>query len=501
MNQIPETARPAIHTRVDLVGPRRAVLASLIGVFLAAATPVFAASDLAVETRPAVGRSADGAPQVIARITWRNAWRNARNHDAVWLFVKLRSGAGAPWRHARIARVTTANGMPALACHATADRIGAFCAAAATHRGDAGADLTIDIDPAGLGALANSRGIEAQVHGIEMVYVAAGPFSIGDKDSTTASRAAYYRSDANGNHAGVLRIESEAAITVAPAAGALYYRTSTPQYQGDRLGPIPAGFPKGTRAFYAMKYEITQGEYASFLNAIGYEAASFRANIASPRYAEDRGTIRIVDGRYVAASPSRPANMLSWDDGTAFADWAGLRPMTEFEFTKAARGPMDPVANDYPWGTDSKARLLRRLRADGDLERGGDAAESRLTDETREVLGASYWWVMDLAGSVWEKVVSAGHPTGRAFRGTHGDGALRLYGLASNADWPSGDHEAGGYGYRGGGHYEWSREATRDPNARDLNPHSPVSWRPYGAWGGAPRSVAYGFRAVRTAEP
>jgi hypothetical protein len=128
----------------------------------------------------------------------------------------------------------------------------------------------------------------------------------------------------------------------------------------------------------------------------------------------------------------------------------------------------------------------------------GDAAESRLTDATRDQLGASYYWVMDLAGSVWERVVSAGHPRGRAFRGTHGDGQLSGYGIASNADWPSGDHDGGGYGYRGGGYYE--RAVEQRQSDREFNPYSPVAWRSFGAWGGGPRSVAYGFRAVRTAD-
>src|ERR1043166_6122411 len=46
----------------------------------------------------------------------------------------------------------------------------------------------------------------------------------------------------------------------------------------------------------------------------------------------ERGSIRIENGAYVAAKPNRPANQMSWDDGTAFADWAGLRPMSELEF-------------------------------------------------------------------------------------------------------------------------------------------------------------------------
>jgi hypothetical protein len=168
--------------------------------------------------------------------------------------------------------------------------------------------------------------------------------------------------------------------------------------------------------------------------------------------------------------------------------------MTELEFTKAARGPGEPVAGDYPWGTNSRARLQRRMGTDDNLVRAGDADEARLTDATRDILGASHYWVMDLAGSVWEKVVTLGHPAGRRFQGTHGDGRLRAYGLATNDDWPSGDHDGGGYGYRGGGYYE------RGMPDRDFNPYSPVAWRRYGSWGGAPRSIAYGFRAARSAD-
>jgi hypothetical protein len=171
-----------------------------------------------------------------------------------------------------------------------------------------------------------------------------------------------------------------------------------------------------------------------------------------------------------------------------------LRPWTEFEFTKAARGPDEPVPGDYPWGTASKERILRRMGPNDELVQSGAADESRLTDATRDVLGASYYWVMDLAGSVWDKVVTIGHPSGRAFQGTHGDGVLRPYGLASNEDWPAGDDYGGGYGYRGGGYYE------RGMADRELNPFSHTARRPYGSWGGGPRSIAYGFRAARTAE-
>lgn len=45
--------------------------------------------------------------------------------------------------------------------------------------------------------------------------------------------------------------------------------------------------------------------------------------------------------------------------GLAFADWAGLRPMPELEYAKAARGPQAPIGTEYPWNTDSKALMQR----------------------------------------------------------------------------------------------------------------------------------------------
>ena len=478
-------------------GARGALLTAALNVTL----PTTAlANDLRVETGALERTAGSGAPRVPVKVSWKNAWRNARNYDAVWLFVKVRGGPTAPWRHARLAS-SSPGANSRLVCAPSTDRVGTFCRASATHRGDMSGDVVLELDPASLPEnLRRSPALEARALGIEMVYVPDGPFSVGDTDTASVSHSAFYRSTATGQHGGPFRITSEAAIRVAPEADALYYHSTAAQYEGDRAGPVPAEFPKGTRAFYIMKYEILQGQYADFLNMIGHYAASFRSPLGGIDYATERGSIRIDGNAYVAEKPNRPANQMSWDDGTAFADWAGLRPMTELEFTKAARGPADPVASDYPWGTSSKAGLLRRVGPDDDLVQAGAADESRLTDSTREALGASYYWVMDLAGSVWERAVTIGHPRGRAFRGTHGDGMLRDYGLATNDDWPLGDHEAGGYGYRGGGHYERERERARSTTARELNPHSPVEWRNYGSWGGGPRGVAYGFRAVRTAD-
>ena len=449
------------------------------------------ANDLQVGT-PAVAASKTGDKTlrtVTVDVGWRNGWRNDRNHDAAWLVVKTAAANGG-WKHVRLAaqghRVTPLTGVGGTIV-VSSDRVGAFVAPAAAHRGDVRWRVALALDPAddGPGAV--------RVFGLEMVHVPGGAFTLGDPEPVALDFNAVFRSDARGEPAGLFRIGSESAIPVGPQEGSLLYRTKNPQYEGDRLGPIPATFPKGFAAFYTMKYEISQGNYADFLNTLGGPATAFRAIHGGREYASARGTIRLDGTTYVAGVPQRPANWISWDDGLAFADWAGLRPMTEFEFTKACRGPGTPIAHEFPWGTGSAARLKRVMGPADDLVTTGDADESKLTDATRDVLGASFYWVMDLAGSVWERVITFGHPRGRAFRGTHGDGTLTGNGQATNEDWPLGDHDTGGYGYRGGGYYE------RGMPTRDFNPYSPIAYRRYGSWGGGPRAIAYGFRGVRSA--
>jgi len=178
----------------------------------------------------------------------------------------------------------------------------------------------------------------------------------------------------------------------------------------------------------------------------------------------------------------------------AFADWAGLRPYTEFEYTKAARGPLAPQPMEYAWNTSSTDRMVRRIDPETQsaiMMNGWD--ESALTDANRVQFGASYYWVMDLSGSMWEKVITPGDSTGRRFTGQHGDGAITGYGFADVDEWPEGISGASGYGYRGGGYYGGQASLS------DFVPYSPIALRRFGAWSGGPRNAAYGFRAARAA--
>jgi hypothetical protein len=196
-----------------------------------------------------VAAAVGSAATVRATVAWRNAWRNQRNYDAAWIFVKVR--AGGSWRHAPLASATAprvTGGRPAAAFSVPHDRIGFFCFAAVPVRGDVRWPLELTVDLSALGDLPPDRKVEARVFGLEMVHVPTGGFTLGDPDAAALDYAAFYRSDARGGPAGLFEIRSEEAVPVAAEAGALSYQVKEPQYEGDRLGPVPAAFPKASTA-------------------------------------------------------------------------------------------------------------------------------------------------------------------------------------------------------------------------------------------------------------
>jgi formylglycine-generating enzyme required for sulfatase activity len=438
-----------------------------------------------------------GRPRVVEGrveldVAWRNAWSNERNHDAAWIVLRTPDATGGSVLRLDPRGAARAVGARAGKVVISEDGVGCFLHLGEPWRGDVSWTVSLPLS----GEVSAPADLEACA--LEMVLVPAGPFELGDDHPQAREFGSFYRCGAEGGPAGTFRVESEAEIPIGASAGSLHYDDGGRAiYRGDRQGPLPAAFPKGTRAFYLMKYELRQGTYAAFLDSLPESWRARRAPLdLEDEQASTCGIERLEDGRFAARAPERPANFVTWDDTAAFADWMGLRPMTELEFEKAARGPARPVPLDYPWGTAARDAFQRRVLPSRDLAHADEASESDLSDATRERHGASWCWVLDLSGSLWERVVSAGHPLGRAFRGTHGDGALDPEsGDATNADWPRGDasaRAADGIGFRGGAEY------FKGPP--DLtNPESRVGVRTYAAWNGAMRAPTYSARACRTA--
>ena len=268
---------------------------------------------------------------------------------------------------------------------------------------------------------------------------------------------------------------------------------------------IPAAFPKGFESFYMMKYEITEGQWVEFINSLtGPARANHDVTNASHKNSDAvvaRNTVACAGSPLVCSTgrPFRAMTFLSWPDLCAFLDWAGLRPMSELEFEKAARGPLLPVNGEYAWGTTdvhpvtsitsgaeegvelsttmgTNARFNDVALAGGDAAQGVEYQHGPLragifaTDSSdRSLSGAGYYGAMELSGNIKEWTVSVGLSSGLALTRVNGDGVLTTAsGFEGNADtafWPGMDVNAAhgvttaaGAGFRGG---SWADAASQ----------------------------------------
>lgn len=426
-------------------------------------------------------------------VNWKNSWRNKKNHDAVWIFFKLRKeNETRSQRHGVLKKGSFRfvhdylNNSVSPAFWIPDDAVGIMIFPDKEFRGDVSWRIQVDLDVPNIKNLSADGLTFVTPHAVEMVFIPQGSFYAGDPSNKAAAAIYEYGTS---NH---FQIKSESPITVGTNQGDLFYdNNSEVEYKGDAKGVVPQEFPKGFDPFFVMKYELTQGLYTDFLNSISAYWTTNRANFGGKFYTKQRGSIYLEDSTYKTTSRSRPASFLTFEDSIAWTDWAGLRPMTELEFEKASRGTEKPVAGDFPWGTSSNSKYSRYFDENGDLVWQSPLDEKNLNDANRELFGASFYWVMDLNKGLWERCITIGSERGRQFKGTHGDGNLAggYFGVASNEDWANGVDGKGGIGYRGGGFYM---------NGMVGSPIGTVGERTFGSWGDGPRDIAYGYRAARS---
>lgn len=473
--------------------------------------------------------------QIEFDVSWNNSWRASwaegstivTNWDAAWIFAKCRA-PGGNWVHATLSTNSSHHTAPTgaeLTLGLTDDKskcVGVFLHRSAEGGGAWSNRIALRWNYKADGMPAN-QSFDISVHALEMVYMEKGAFYVGSGGSELG------RLYEGGGGNSPFLITNAGPIECANASGKLWGASQTGNNSMGGVGTIPDDYPNGYRAFYCMKYEVTQGQYADFLNMLTRDQQAVRCTATTLNYymsgtAGGNSTIQNRNAICLTADPGgtsprvftstrhdRACNWISWADVAAYADWAGLRPMTELEFEKACRGPMAPVANEYAWGT---ARIMASTKVLSGAEdgsetvttdvsngaahygnvtvSGGDAGSGPLragifaTDSsTRVTAGASYWGVMELSGNLWERTVTIGNATGRLFTGLHGDGALTSGGDADVAYWPG--TGAAGAGFRGG---NWSISTTT---------HLSVSGRNSAASIGVGRDPAAGVRAVRTA--
>jgi len=387
-------------------------------------------------------------------ISWNNSWRVSStapyNYDAVWVFVKYRDCATNQWGHAQLDTATAA--LP-LRADTTSDQMGVWVYRNADGVGNI-APTSVSVHLTGV----PSGNFDFKVFGIEMVYIPEGSFELGDGVSTDGFR--------RGNVVATpYTVTSENAITLSNSGSNLYAASNI------TVGTVPQAFPKGFNDIYCMKYEISQQQYAEFLNTLTNTQANNRyiSTIAN-RYTLS-GSWPVI----TTSAGNRAHSFMSWTDLTAYLDWSALRPMSEMEFEKVCRGPAPHVPGEYAWGTTSIVDVTT-ITADGSaneastnvvppghgianfnnnvvlgpLRNGfnGSGTSDRWT------LGATYYGVCEMSGNMTERVVHIVNNTGRNYIPNHGDGTLNSVGLSDVPNWTP----VAGTGRRGGG---WTTAVAR----------------------------------------
>ncbi len=434
-------------------------------------------------------------------INWSNSWRvgtGPNNWDAAWVFVKYRIEGGAgctpgDWQHATLHStghsITTNNGVPGTITP-SADGKGVFMYRSGNGSG------AIDWDQVqlrwnyGVDGLLDNCNVSIKVFAIEMVYVPQSSFFIGDG----ASNNGQFEDAVSGNP---FQVTGEGALTLGGGGAGSVGNNNTAgetapvdDFNDATSVTLPATFPKGFAHFYSMKYEISQEQYAEFLNVLTptQQLARHGATVVN-RYFTNATTPPNRNGVKCTVLPVIATSTVGTyecdlnnngignetDDGQnvafpylssmdllSYLDWAALRPMTEFELEKLARGTNPSVLNEYAWGSTSlhatSYAALTNAGAGNELPNSpsttlGNAAYSTTANvvgiqgplrvgifatatSSRVVSGASYYGAMELTGNVWEMVVGVGGLSGRSFRGAHGNGTLTASGFADADYWP-----------------------------------------------------------------
>ena len=473
-------------------------------------------------------------------IGWNYSWHDGVNWDAAWVFVKYKETGGV-WNHATLSAtdshhsVTTTNGVAAT-IDAASDGMGAFIYRTNTGHGTNNWDRVKLRWNYGTDGVADDAIVYVKVFAIEMVYIPERSFSLrnGESDNLLSN---FNSGNTIGSEAEIVEntiqwsVESDWCGALDPGADPY---TARPNNGGNAA--LCAGYPKGYQAIYCMKYGLSQRQYAEFLNTL---TATQATNRYPNHEGDNRHYITKVGDTYGCDANSNDilnesddgewtaCNYISWSDGLAYADWAGLRPMTELEYEKICRGP-EAAGDEYAWGNTSVAGSAYTISNDNQADAFISAASyaddpngnaSYATTDgaldgplrcgifatatsTRAEAGASYYGVMEMSGNLYERCVTVAkycyggdslswnHETNAGdFDGLHGDGSLTDAGYANVARWPSPTATSGyttyGSGRRGGG---WSGPES------DLR----VSGRLDAALPDACRRHHYGFRLLRT---
>jgi formylglycine-generating enzyme required for sulfatase activity len=438
--------------------------------------------------------------QVSFDLSWDNSWRRDAsipfNYDGIWVFVKVRectqkvlgnpTGYYHAWLNTNAVNHSAANSAPGgepltievgtTDIAATPRGMGVFIYRTADG-GTSSISTTVTLQwdkAAQAGAMAEiglADDYDVKVFGTEMVYIPQASYYLGDGGSNNCFH------DLAGGTGTPYQVTSENSFS----ASGTYNREIN-----SVAGNINANFPKGYDSFWIMKYEISQAQYAEFLNTLTYQQVENRTqdeifSLNGKRYVmSDRADVYYRQSIcFIPSGDSRTdkfgvdfndndiidevddgggiaCNYLNLRDVMAYLDWAALRPLTELEYEKTCRGTLTPILNENVWGNGAETAVTAIINSGQPTESASNFGDGlcnyngttgnvpmrcgyAATNSTnRSRAGAAYYGVMDLAGNVHEPYVSFyADPTySDEFNGSTGDGEIDINGYHDVTGWP-----------------------------------------------------------------
>lgn len=482
----------------------------LIGLFLSACCSL-SANNVKIKGEAKAFLLSPSTAMITFPLSWENSWRSGENWDAVYLFVKYRrKGENEPWHHlfpnATGHSIGGKSNLPIVEFLPVYTHNSWYLSLDTIHFGNVNPSYGEDVDVVtGLYLFRAKKGegnidipyvslewdfakggdlalyydvtaediqqgkLEFSVQAIEMVYIPNGPFYAGDDYS--------YGSFVNETANRAYRVENEDSIPIYMMGASMAAVPADTAY-------LPGLYPKGYNGFYMMKYEVSQEQYVNFLNRLTYEdqkkhigndldklwdmqegGYAFGSDSKNPNFrngiillerfqSKDTAVIfgynlntddpynHLNDGKNIAC------NFLSPADLRAYADWVGLRPLSELEFEKSARerNPKDPPVRGYAWETPTLTQLnigaLDDAGGENEEPGGGfttanvngpqndinfapvrNGAFARPGSTKAEETGASRYGALELTGNLAE--ISYNVYEGKDFNGSaYGDGNI-----------------------------------------------------------------------------
>ena len=332
--------------------------------------------------------------QVQFDLSWDNSWRDSINWDAAWIFLKFKDANGL-WQHAKLNTNGFQNGSgTSNTVQVTSDNVGAW-----VYRDTRGSgtfnSTTMQLQwNYGLSGLSKVTGLEVRVFAVEMVYVPEGGFMT--SSTFGAGYTGYTKpSSVTTKNAGytVLNERLTPPTKVEIGGDTLTIRIkSNVGIDTDNNGLIDnTSYPTGYKAYYIYKYELTEQQYADFLNTLTQEQIT-TIGLAG-------NNISKTNNQFFTSTPNRSCISSIRTNFIAYSDWSGVRPMTFWELQKAQNGNQGLNCDNSVW-TDGIEDVAKPYE-----------------------INVSNFGVRELTGNALEPIISASDFN---FTNTNGDGIIIL---------------------------------------------------------------------------